>query len=135
MRPVLGAMVLVLSLAPMAWAQDVHQPSDYKKMYEDASAQLRASQNRKAELAADNAKLTTRVADLQTELQSAHLAMDLFDQRTLLMRAVYAGWESFTRRNPAIYAQWRAFWGLDFRDLPEDSGPVLFDPQWPFTSQ
>jgi septal ring factor EnvC (AmiA/AmiB activator) len=127
MRPAYWAAVLAFSLVSTAYAQDVRQPSDWKKMYDDASAQLRASQNRKAELAAEN-------AGLQTQLRKAQLAIDTFDERTRLLNAVYAGWESFIQRNPAIFEQWRAFWGQDIPALSDDAGPILFDPQWPFTS-
>ena len=62
MRAAMWSAALVLGLAAAAIAQDVRQPEDWKKMYEDASAQLRAAQDRKSELASDNAKLTAQVA-------------------------------------------------------------------------
>jgi septal ring factor EnvC (AmiA/AmiB activator) len=140
MRPAFWAAVLACSLVSTAPAQDVRQSNDWKKMYEDASTQLRAAQNRKSELATDNAKLTARVAELQTQLQSAQLAaenlrrqVDADQEQTRMLQAFYAGWDSFTRRRPVILDQWRAYWGQDIPGLPDNSLSLLSDPQWPLT--
>src|ERR1700677_1418471 len=71
------AAALVLGLATVTAAQETHQPDDWKKMYDDASTQLRAAQDRKAELAKQNGQLAAQVADLQKQLENARIDLDV----------------------------------------------------------
>jgi hypothetical protein len=128
MRPLVWAAVLAGGLASVvltttALAQTVRQPSDWQKMYNDVSTQLRAAQDRKSELAADNTKLTAHVAQLQIQA-------DALADRILFLQTFYDGWESFMARNSSILDQWAAFWD-EGRPGPRRSFPLLFDPQWP----
>ena len=131
--------VLVMAYAVTSNAQDSGQTSDWKKMYDDVSAQLRAAQDRKSELAGDNAKLTARVAELEkqvqaaeAELQALHHQADSFTEQTFTLRAYYMGWNAFIGENPDILPRWQEFRG---RGLPwlHSGGIALFEPQWPFS--
>jgi hypothetical protein len=128
MRPASWAMVLACGLATTVAAQAVRQPSDWEKMYKDVSAQLRAAQDRKSELAADNAKLTSRVAQLQGQLDQQSRRFE----QSVFLEAFYTGWESFTIQNPRVLDQWEAFWGQGLPLPPSDSA-LLFDPHWPLS--
>ena len=137
MRSALWAALLAIALAPWANAQEVRQPSDWKKMYDDASVQLRAAQDRKSEMANTIAQLTARVAALQTQLQAAQEQLDALNQRfeadiarTYFLSAVYNGWESFTLQNPDVRNRWQAFWAFAPGGLKDDF-PLVRDPQWP----
>jgi len=137
MRSALRAAMLAIALAPWANAQEVRQPSDWKKMYDDASVQLRAAQDRKSEMANTIAQLTARVAALQTQLQAAQDQLNSLNQRfeadiarTYLLNAAYTGWESFTLQNPDVRDRWRAFWAFVPGGLKSDF-PLVGDPQWP----
>jgi hypothetical protein len=123
MRPLVWAAIMACTLASTAMAQTARPPSDWEKMYNDVSAQLRAAQDRKSELAADNARLTTRVAQLQRQT-------DALTDRTLFLQAFYTGWASFMARNSFIWDQWGSFWSQSYPGLPDNS-QLLFDPQWP----
>jgi chromosome segregation ATPase len=58
--------------ATLASAQDDARPDQLKKRYADALAQLKQSQDRKNQLAADNERLTAKLADLQKQLDAAN---------------------------------------------------------------
>jgi hypothetical protein len=136
MRAAFWSAALVLGLATAAIAQDVRQPADWKKMYDDASAQLRAAQDRKSELAADNAKLTAQVADLQRQLQTANQDAELLRrqadglaQELLLVNAFYSTWGPFS--DPAASARsWQSLAGRSTAGLGDEYPPGA-DSRWP----
>jgi hypothetical protein len=123
----------------VAAAQEVRQPSDWKKMYEDASAQLRAAQDRKAEMAKEIAVKDATINDLQNKLTAAQSQMqnllqqiDILREDALRLGSVYAGWESPAASRPAV-EPWRAFGGLETRTFAGNYPPV-FDPRWPLAA-
>jgi hypothetical protein len=130
--PLACAFALVTGVAVAANAQDSRKQEDWKKMYQDASAQLRAAQNRKADLAAENAELEKKLAAAQGEIDSLQSETDSSDERSFMLRAFYSAWEAFIRQNPAIGERWRVFWNHSLPGLPDDK-PVLYDPQWSLT--
>jgi hypothetical protein len=137
MRAAMWSAALVLGLAAAAIAQDVRQPEDWKKMYEDASAQLRAAQDRKSELAADNAKLTAQVADLQRRLQTADLDAELLRRQAdglarqlMLLNSFYSGWGPFSDAAWDPGASWQAQAGRSISGLRDEATPQN-DPRWP----
>jgi hypothetical protein len=139
MRPVVWAVMLALSTTPWAQAQDVRQPSDWKKLYEDALGQLRAAQTRKSDMATQIAQLSARVAALQTQLQAEQEQLDnlgiqnqLLSDRTYYLGAIYGEWEAFTLQNGDVRGRWRAFLGDGLFGFHEDF-PLVCDPQWPFS--
>jgi hypothetical protein len=137
MRPAFWAAVFWASAVSAAYSQDLHKSSDWQKMYQDASNQLRAAQNRKSELAAENARLTARLAETEKKLQAsqaedAQLRFEAltFTDQTLMLRSFYADWQVFVSLTPALGGRWDAFLGQNILGLPDD--PVLLcDPQWP----
>ena len=128
---------LMLSLCPVVSAQDAHKPDDWKKMYQDASAKLRVAQDRKAELATENAKLEARVSLLEAQAKATAdkvtrltAQVDELSQETLALRDFYNTWDGFIRANPTDLVQWRAYAGQDLPVLTDDT-QLLFDPRWP----
>ena len=68
-------LILALTLAPApraSAAQDNLKPEQWKKMYDDTLAELRAAQDRKNELAKENERLGAEVDRLKKELAGTH---------------------------------------------------------------
>jgi hypothetical protein len=128
-------LALVMALASTAFAQrDEQKAEDWKKMYQDASAQLRAAQNRKAELASENARLTAKIALLEkrnAELDQFRQQADNYSRQSSFLHAFYEDWESFIRRSPWISDQWTTYFGERAPVLSDGPQPVLWDPAWP----
>ncbi|MGD0766803.1 MAG: hypothetical protein ABSB42_01120 [Tepidisphaeraceae bacterium] len=126
MRWVTGCLA-VLMFAGTIRAQDV-KGDELKNM----RAELKAAQDRKAEL-------STRVAELekQNQAQAAQLeelkrqAAGVAD-RTLFLSVHYAAWTQFIAANPAIKMRWELFeQTVASADAPQ---PVIFmDPNWPLS--
>jgi predicted nuclease with TOPRIM domain len=109
-------ILVVMVLGGGTWAQEEPEPEQLKKMYEDALAQLKSAQLRKAELAAENEQLTARVAELEKQLgQSQKQVAELqqqsgqWEEKTFLLRAHYAAWRNFVAQHPAIKQRWQVF--------------------------
>ena len=134
-------LAAVMFLGPAALGQDAAKPDDYKKLYEDTLGQLKASQDRKAELADENAKMAAQMAELQKQHETdgaALMAMKIqtagFSERTLFLRVHYNAWLQFVAVNPMVLMQWDAF--------VDRLGPVgpsiqlpLIDPDWPLSDK
>jgi septal ring factor EnvC (AmiA/AmiB activator) len=136
----LRCCVLVLLLTGAARAADDIKPQDLKKMYDDTLAQLKTAQDRKAQLAADNAKLTARIAELEkqtreqsNQIDELKLQIISFADRTYFLRSHYAAWLEFLEIQPGVKTEWDMF----LENLPP-VGPTLqtplLDPNWPLTS-
>jgi hypothetical protein len=130
------AAALVLGVASATAAQQTGQSNDWKKMYDDASVQLRAAQDRKAELAKQNGQLTAQVADLQKQLETVQMDLnivrlqtDAFAEKILLGHAFYSVWEPFAQ---PVTEDWRQLQGMVAYNLPilnEDS--LAGHREWP----
>ena len=138
MRATFCAAIMLLSMPWAAMAQDAGNSQDWKKMYEDASAQLRAAQDRKSHLANDNTELTAKVADLeksihiaQTELDALRLQIESFAEERSQFEYFYDAWEAFVHGHPDISHQWSVAYGAPLWG-GADNGLVLYDPHWPF---
>lgn len=108
--------MVMLWIAPLALGQDSPQPDQLKKMYDDVLGQLRQAQDRKNELAAENDRLNSKVADLQKQLDAAKMKIDEntrdaagFAEKTFFLRSQYAAWQEFIHHYPKLEAQWRLF--------------------------
>jgi septal ring factor EnvC (AmiA/AmiB activator) len=119
--------------ATLASAQDDARPDQLKKRYADALAQLKQSQDRKNQLAADNERLTAKLADLQKQLDAANgriatlkAAADGFDERTFFLRSHYAAWRAFVAADPTLKRHWDAYLRGDAESV--GPGPLA----WPF---
>jgi Skp family chaperone for outer membrane proteins len=124
-----AVMAAVLwSLAAPAWAADEDiKPDEMRKLYQDTLNQLTAAQNRKAELAAENEKLTARVAELEKRLKAAEAEnaesqrlAGSFAERTFYLRADQSAWQTFLQSQPDIYLRWQLFVNRGLAALPYD---------------
>jgi outer membrane murein-binding lipoprotein Lpp len=95
-------------LVPVARAQE---GGDLRKMYQDALAQLKESQDRKNQLASENTKLTAHVADLEKQLAAAKRQTAEYEQKTFSARAQFAAWAIFVQSYPDIWERWRQYIG------------------------
>ena len=141
MRVVVQAALLALWLAATASGQEVRKAADWEKMYQDASAQLRAAQDRKSELSAENTRLAAKVAQLQQNLQAAQGEADslskqvqALDSESAVLRAFHTGWYAFLRIDPIVSFKWQRFWGDSLPSWP-DNQPVVVDLNWPLPQQ
>lgn len=133
--------VVVGVLAAAAGRAPAQEPPKYdvlKKMYDDAVASLRASQEAKNQLAAKNDELTRQNADLQKQLDAVTRERDdlarqaaTHAERTFALRSQQAAWQEFLKRYPTLLAQWRAFLSTDLLLTPSEP-PALAEPAWPF---
>ena len=110
-------------------AQDAAQ---LQKLYEDTLVQLQQSQDRKNQLANENAKLLERIAELEKEIRSLRSAVD----RAELMAAQYSAFRNFLTRYPALLANFSTYGGSEAtpeRSLPQTTYE-FFDRNWPFSA-
>jgi hypothetical protein len=130
----------VLLVVPIARGQDV-KPEDLQKMYKDTLVQLKAAQDRKAELATENEKLSAQVEGLQKQLaanssQIADLKRQVadFSDRTFFLRSFFASWQQFITQQPPVRIQWQLFLQSSAPIDPAPT-PLFIDPQWPLSAK
>jgi len=140
MRAAFCATLMLVSLPWAALAQESAQSQDWKKMYEDSSAQLRAAQDRKSQLATENTELTAKVAELeklihiaQSELDALRLQAESFAEERTQFEYFYDAWDGFTRSHPDIAKQWSVDCGAPLWSAGGD-GLLLYDPHWPLNT-
>ena len=114
------------------YAQDGATLDQTRKMYQDALSQLKSAQDRKSELANENVKLTSRITELEKQVDDARHKAAGEAERTYLYRARLAAWETFMKQNPETLERWRdwlsfgthpgALWQLGDVDWPWDAG-------------
>jgi chromosome segregation ATPase len=121
-------------------AQDAPHPDQLKKMFDDAMDQLKAAQQRKNELAAENDQLKAKLADLQKKLDAAtEQANELqreaagYAEKTFYLRSHYVAWQEFLRRYPHLLSRWKVFLDNDQLTMPNDI-PAFMDSDWPMSS-
>lgn len=139
-----ATFVAVLAVAPRSAAagQDNLKPEQWKKMYDDTLAELRAAQDRKNELAKQNERLGAEVERLKKELagtqgEMASLRAQAAEQaeRTFFLRSHYALWRKFLSLYPTVELRWRLFVGpVDWYGTPPDdfdsTSTSADDVQW-----
>lgn len=120
-----------------ALAQDNTSVEQMKKMYDDALQQLKASQERKNQLAAENEKLKQQVDALNKELGTARGELQTLRQsdagyaeRTFFLRSHYMAWQAFAKANPETAVRWRVFLESTYLLTP-DGGVRLIDRALP----
>ena len=112
-----------------ARAQDGATLDQVRRSYQDALAQLKGAQDRKNELATENAKLTARVAELEKQVDADREQSVGEAERTYLLRARAAAWEAFMKQEPQTLERWRAWLNADAR--PGGLWPLM-DLNWPW---
>ena len=142
------ATVAMSLAAGAAAAQENIKPDQWKKMYDDALVELKASQDRKSELAKQNERLVAEVERLRKDLDASRAETAVLrtqaavqSQRSFLLRSHYTAWRSFLYLYPGLEMRWRLFVGADLLeanpfDMPADSAPTppAADPAGPLTS-
>jgi septal ring factor EnvC (AmiA/AmiB activator) len=113
MRWLLCAVLALATSAPLVRADEPPHPDELKRL----SEQLKAAQDRKNELAAENEKLVAKVAELQKQLDNANAD---FAEKTYQWRSAHAAWELFLRRYPALAGKWQAFLQSSLLTAPGD---------------
>ena len=130
-----------LSVSPArAVAQENPNPEQLKKAYDDALVQLKAAQERKNQLAAENEKLTATVAGLQKELAAANSRMEDMKradaehaEKSFFLRSHYMAWQNFVKTYPEVLTRWKTFLGNEFVTAPAEVPAEIVDPQWPMS--
>ena len=128
-RRACGLLIAVALFATTARGDDL-KPEELKKAYDDALVQLKAAQERKNQLAAENEKLTAQLAELQKQIAQMTERMEEMKrtdaehaEKTFFLRSHYAAWQEFIRGYPELYERWRVYLGNDLlwtpRLLPE----------------
>jgi septal ring factor EnvC (AmiA/AmiB activator) len=119
-------------------ADEPLKPEQVKKAYDDALIQLKAAQDRKAELAKDNEALAAKVEELKKQLSAAQSQIELqkreiadHEERTFYLRSYHAAWQNFLRRHPEVMARWKLYLGDSVLTIPQDA-PDWLSPEWPF---
>jgi hypothetical protein len=135
-RWICGFLILGMCGSPCL-AQEQPTPVQYKKMYTDALNQLKAAQDRKNELSAENEKLKKdntalgqQVAQLQAQLAKLQDEKAHFSDRTFFLRSYYAAWRRFLSLHPRIEARWDDYISNDIPVLPAPQ-PRTLDGDWP----
>jgi predicted nuclease with TOPRIM domain len=129
-RP-LCSLLIAASLSTVAAAQNQPSYEQLQNQYNDALKQLKVAQDRKNELADENAKLQKRLDDQNKQLQDKQDELDSLRNRTYFLRAHYNTWEDFIDFHPKIKAMWSAY--FTFSKPPEVVSEMLGDGSWPFT--
>jgi uncharacterized protein YukE len=136
MRMLWLTMVAACVLAPgtASFAQDGANLDQVKKMYQDALAQLKSAQDRKSDLANENAKLVTHVADLEKQIEGYKKEAAGEAERTFFLRSRYAAWEEFMKQYPDLMERWK-FW-LKNGAVKTGALPAMGDDEdWPFSAE
>ena len=126
----------MLSFTGVVRAQEVK--SDPASLLKETEQKLKDAQDRKAELAKENTKLTAQIAELQktNKTQSAQIE-DLktqiagFADKTLFLTTHYNTWKQFIAANPAIKAQWELFENVTSAFTTQS--PFFMDANWPLS--
>jgi septal ring factor EnvC (AmiA/AmiB activator) len=136
MRRVYFTVVLLMACATLLGADDV-KPEDLRRLYDDTKRELSIAQDRKAELATENARLTARVAELEKQLKEQTVQCDdarrqaaALARSTYFLRTHYAAWVQFLQFYPMIRLQWDLFLDRVPPLSPELEMPPM-DPRWP----
>jgi hypothetical protein len=127
------AGVLTNPTVVRAAAQDGLTQEQLRKMYDDALVQLKASQDRKAELAGENEKLQARVAELEKQLAEARGQISEHAERTFFYRSQHAAWQTFLQRYPTLMQRWKLFLEAGILTTPNEI-PQWMDPDWPLSA-
>ncbi|HET6246381.1 MAG TPA: hypothetical protein VFE47_01685 [Tepidisphaeraceae bacterium] len=129
-------VILLLSSAGISRADEPVKPEQLKKAYDDALVQLKAAQDRKAELAKENEALTAKVEELKKQLADSQSQAETMkreiadnDERTFYLRSYHAAWQAFIRRYPEVMARWKLYLGESLLSVPQEA-PDVINSEW-----
>jgi septal ring factor EnvC (AmiA/AmiB activator) len=133
------AVATVTLITGSARGQDPGSLDQLKRMYDDALGELKAAQDRKNELATENATLAERIKQLEQQLTAANAKVEQYQQeaasaaeKSFFLRSHYAAWKMFLDRYPEMLRKWKLFLG-DGLTVPAPS-PHANDA-WPLDDQ
>jgi len=125
---------VVLGPAAASFGQDGASLDQVKKNLQDALTQLKAAQDRKSELANENAKLASHVADLEKQIDGYKRASADEAERTFFLRSRYAAWEEFMKQYPDLLERWKSW--LKDGGVKTGTLPAMGDEEdWPFVGE
>lgn len=126
------------ALAVGAAGQEAPKYDELKKMYDDALAKMKNSQDAKNALATEKDSLAKQLEELRKQLEAVTKERDelqreatTYAEKTFNLRSYHAAWQDFLKRYPPLQAKWRLF--LDAELLKSgNEAPALIEPEWPF---
>jgi uncharacterized protein YukE len=125
---------ILLTPGAASFAQDGANLDQVKKSLQDALSQLKDAQDRKSDLAKENAKLFAKVADLEKQNESLKRDAAGEAERTFFLRSRYAAWEEFMKQYPDLLERWK-FW-LKNGAVKTGTLPAMGDDaDWPFSTE
>jgi septal ring factor EnvC (AmiA/AmiB activator) len=131
---VMAAVLLIAATTTLA--DEPLKPEQLKKAYDDALVQLKATQDRKAELAKENEALGAKVEELKKQLAVSQGQIESMkreiadnDDRTFMLRSYHAAWQRFIRLYPEIMTRWNLYLGDSVLSGPKDTTD-FFNPDW-----
>lgn len=131
-------LAAVFALVPCSAARGQENPEQLKKAYDDALMQLRAAQERKNQLAAENDKLKQQIEALRGELAVAKAGVEEmkrveagYAEKTFTLRSHYVAWQQFMKVNPELTDRWRQFLGNNFLTASRPAPQDVLDRDWP----
>lgn len=132
MRGYVYVMAMLLLIGPAAARAD----EQLKKAYDNALVQLKAAQDRKAELVKENESLAAKVEELKKELAGNQVQLESLkreiannDDRTFFLRSYHAAWQGFIRRYPEVMGRWKVYLGDSIMSIPRES-PDPLNLEW-----
>lgn len=126
-----SSVCVLLAIGSMALGQNQPSPEQLKQMYDNAVLQLQQQTERKNELAQENQKLQSHVAELEKQVSTLETEKQADANRSFFLREHYSAWETFVELNPLTKAMWSEFMTLR-GNADEALAVLLWDPQWPF---
>jgi hypothetical protein len=125
-----------------ARAQENPSPDQMKKMYDEVVVQLKAAQERKNHLAAENEKLGQQVEAMRKDAAATAARLDELRrsdaehaEKSFFLRAHYVAWQQFVRQSPETEARWRAFLGDDYLAAAGRVAAEVPDRAWPIPAE
>jgi len=123
----------VLLLAGIVRGQDV-KADDLKKLLDQTRAELKTAQDRKAELANENADMEKTIQTQAAQIDDLKRKSATFADRTLFLSSQYAAWTQFINLNPTVKMQWSIFEETIASVSPGPS-PLFMDTNWPLSQK
>ena len=126
----------MLSLTGVVRAQAVKP--DTAALLKETAQKLQDAQDRKAELAKENAKLTAQIAELTkankaqaAQIEDLKTQVAAFADKTLFLTTHYTTWKQFIAANPTVKVQWEMF--EQATSAFASQSPFFMDPNWPLS--
>jgi len=134
----LGCWAGVASFSSVAVAQEPPKYDDLKKMYDDALAKMKNSQDAKNALAAEKDAVAKQLEEVRKQLDAVTKERDelqreatTYAEKTYNLRTYHAAWQEFLKRYPSLQAKWKVFLDAELLNAGNEL-PAVAEPEWPF---